>query len=457
MIRLAAGRVRGLGLFGLSVLLNGVVSLITIPVLVAVAGADRWASMATGQSIGASFGVMVIFGWGLTGPVTIAVAQPGRRPGMFLDSLFARGVLLIPLLAVQAAVTFAIVPHAKLVAFLAGTAMTVAGASANWYFTGESRPDRFLLLDTVPRVSGTIVGVLACVATGDLLLFALGQLAGSLAALLLSSAVIFRGQALDVRAAARWSRIRRSLLDQRHGVVATGLLAAYVPAALAIIALFSPVLLPMFVLADRLGKFVAMAVSPLLQMLQGWVPAASGLERVRRMRLAGRVVTLTAIAGGVVYTVFLPSFSQLLTHGQVAFTVAAAIAFGINMTATIISPYLTNVGLMTYGRLRAIALSVAVSVVVTLLALLIVELVAPDQAVWALAGGNVFVTLWQWLVLRAALRGAERDAGAAAFDEAGGPRDEAGDEAGLTPALTPKSGVPITTADRSPAGAIPYL
>jgi hypothetical protein len=437
VIRVTAARVRGLGLFGLSVLLNGAVSLITIPVIVAVAGAEPWASMATGQSIGASFGVLVIFGWGLTGPVTVAVTDAARRPALFLDSLFARGVLLIPLLAVQAAVTFAIVPHEKPVAFLAGTAMTVAGASANWYFTGESRPDRFLLLDTVPRVSGTVAGVLACAATGQLMLFALGQLAGSLAALLLSSATIFRGQPVDLRAAARWRRIRRTLLDQRHGVVATGLLAAYVPAALAIIALFSPVLLPMFVLADRLAKFVAMAVSPLLQMFQGWVPAASGRERVRRMRLAGRVVGLTAVAGGVVYTVFLPSFSQLLTHGQVAFTVAAAVAFGINMAATIVSPYLTNVGLMTVGRVRAIAASVAVSVVVTLVALLVVEALAPDWAAWALAGGNVLVSAWQYLVLRRAL--AEEDAGA------------------LTPGLTRKSGVTITTADRSAAGAIPYL
>lgn len=428
-------RRRGLGLFGLSVLLNGVVSLITIPVLVAVVGADPWASMATGQSIGASFGVLTIFGWGLTGPVTIAVADPDSRPAMFLDSLFARAVLLIPLLAVQAAVTFAIVPHEKPVAFLAGTAMTVAGVSANWYFTGESRPDRFLLLDTVPRVSGTIAGAIAVATTGDLMLFALCQLAGALAALLVSSAAIFRGRRLDVRSAARWSRIRRSLADQRHGVVATGLLAAYMPAALAIIALFSPVLLPMFVLADRLGKFVAMAVSPLLQVFQGWVPAASGLERGARLRVAGRVVGATAIVGGVLYTAFLPWFSDLLTHGQVAFTVAAAVAFGINMTLSIVSPYLTNIGLMTYGRLRTIAVSVAVGVVVTLVALVLVETLAPEGAVWALVGGNVLVTVWQWLVLRRAVR----------------------DEAALTRALTPNNPAPITAAAGSASPAIPYV
>ena len=398
-------RSRGIGLFGLSVLLNGSVSLVSIPVIVAVVGADPWASMATGQSIGASFGVLVIFGWGLTGPVTIAMADPARRPALFLDSLFARAVLLIPLVAIQAAVTFAIVPQEKLVAFIAGTAMTIAGASANWYFTGESRPDRFLLLDTVPRVSGTIAGVVAVAATGELLLFAAAQLTGALVALLVSCAAIFRRQAIDLRAAARWPRIWRSLVEQRHGVVATGLLAAYVPAALAIIAVLSPALLPMFVLAERLGKFVAMAVSPLLQVFQGWVPAASGAELVRRMRVAGSATLATAIVAGLLYTVFLPSFSEFLTHGQVAFTVAAAIAFGINMATTIVSPYLTNIGLMTFGRLRTIALSVAVGVLVTLVALILVEALAPDFAVWALVSGNLLVTVWQYLSLRSALRG----------------------------------------------------
>ncbi|MBX3195280.1 MAG: hypothetical protein KF727_09320 [Microbacteriaceae bacterium] len=422
----------GLGLFGLSVLINGVVSLITIPALVAVAGADAWASMATGQSIGASFGVLTIFGWGLTGPVRVAMADPASRPAMFLDSLFARGVLLIPLLIVQAAVTFAIVPHAKTVAFLAGTAMTLAGASANWYFTGEARPDRFLLLDTLPRVAGTIAGVVLASVSGMLLLFGVAQLVGAIVALAVSCRVIFRGARLDVRAAAGFARIRHSLAEQRHGVVATGMLAAYIPAALAIIALFSPALLPMFVLADRVGKFVAQAVSPLHQVFQGWVPAASGHELRRRMMLAGRVMGGIALLTGVLYTAFLAPASELLTHGQVDFTLAAVIAFGINMTLTVISPYLTSLGLMTFGRLRTISLSVVVAVLSTLAALLVVEALAPDQAVWALIVGNVLMTVWQAVELRRALAA----------------------PAGLTPDLTPNNPEAITVSAGSPGASV---
>jgi hypothetical protein len=172
-----------------------------------------------------------------------------------------------------------------------------------------------------------------------------------------------------------------------------------------------------------------------MQVFQGWVPAASGLELVRRMRLAGRVMGGTALLGGVLYTVFLAPFSALLTHGQVTFTAAAAVAFGINLTLGILSPYLTSLGLMTFGRLRAIAVSVAVSVVVTLLALLVVEALAPDWAVWALVGGNVFMTVWQSAVLRRALRS----------------------EAPLTPRLTPNNPDPITAAAGSTRAGVPYV
>lgn len=190
------------GLFGVSMALNGAISLITIPIVTGIAGAEHWASMATGQAIGASFAVIVIFGWGLTGPVTVAVTSATARPAMYLDSLFARIVLLAPVLLVQLAVTVAIVPHQKLVAYVAGVAMTLAGASANWFFIGEGRAGRFLTLDTVPRVVGTVVGAALLAATGDLLLFAIAQLVGSVIALSASAIVILHGRGLDYRAAA---------------------------------------------------------------------------------------------------------------------------------------------------------------------------------------------------------------------------------------------------------------
>lgn len=393
-----------LGLFGASVVLNGAISLITIPIVIAVAGADPWASMATGQSIGNSIGVLVLFGWGLTGPATIAMAPIDKRPGLFLDSLFSRMTLLLPLLLIQAVVTMAIVPHAKFVAFVAGLAMTLAGVSANWFFTGEGRPGRFLLLDTVPRVLGTVAGLLLVVFTDELLYFALAQLAGSLLALAVSCYVIFRGQQLDFREAARWRNIVARLGEQRHGIVATGLYAGLTPAVLGIVAVTAPPALPLFVLADRLSKFVGMAASPLIQVFQGWVPAARGGELARRITLSARITLALSILAGAAYAALLPLFSELLTHGQVAVDTSSAIAFGIVASSWVLSPYLTNVGLMAVGRVRVIAVSAAVGVPLTLVLLAIAEFAGLREfAPWALVIGNTVGMIWLGIALRRAM------------------------------------------------------
>ena len=392
------------GLYGATVVLNGIISLITIPIVIAVAGADPWASMATGQSIGNSIAVLVVFGWGLTGPATIAMTSVERRPGMFLDSLFSRGAILLPLIIVQALITMAIVPHAKFVAFIAGLAMTLAGVSANWYFTGESRAGRFLLFDTLPRVLGTITGLMLVVMTDELLFFAIAQLAGSLLALGLSSYVILRGQKLDFREAARWRNIVARLGEQRHGVVATGLYAALTPAILGILAVVAPASLPLFVLADRLAKFVGMATSPLIQVLQGWVPAARGAELLRRISLSARIALVLGLIAGAVYAALLPAFSELLTYGQVTVDTSSAIAFGCVASSWVISPYLTNVALMAVGRVHVIALSATVGVPVTLALLLSAELFGlAEFAPWAIVIGNTIGMIWLAIALHQAM------------------------------------------------------
>jgi len=430
MMAVRKNRGTTVGVFGVSMVLNGVISLITIPIVTGIAGADHWASMATGQAIGASFAVIVIFGWGLTGPVTVASTPVAGRPAMYLDSLLARFVLLVPVLLVQLAVTVAIVPHQKVVAYVAGVAFTLAGASANWFFVGEGRAGRFLALDTVPRVAGTLLGAALLASTGDLLLFAMAQLTGSVVALVASALVIVRGHGLDYREAARRTRIVATLRDQRHGIVATGVMAAFTPAVLAIVAVAAPAALPAFVLADRLAKFGGMAVSPLLQMFQGWVPAAAGAERVRRTRLAGTATAVIAIASGVGYTLLLPTAADVLAHGQIEYPPATAIAFGVIATLYVGSSFVSTVALMA-GRVRLVALAAVVGVPLTLLVLLGTEASGlTDLAAWVVAAGNVAMVGSQLLAVR-------------------------GSFSRLTPGLTPNNAEPLVSSSEAREARVP--
>lgn len=399
------GGMTRLGYFGATVLLNGLISLLTIPIVVSVVGADSWASMATGQSIGASLAALVLFGWGLTGPATVAMTTPGGRPQLYLDSLTARAVLLLPSLALQAGVTLAVAPSDKFVAVVSGTAMLLAGASANWYFTGSGRSGLFLTLDTVPRVAGTVAGLLLVVSTGNLLYFALAQLAGSLFAMAASATVILWREPLDYRAALRWPRIAMSLVQQRHGILATGLNAAFTPAALGVVALLAPATLPVFVLANRLTGFIGMALSPLFMLFQGWVPAATGQERVRRLRIAGVVSAAGAVFSGVLCAALLPTFGLFLTHGEVVVSVGLSIAFGILAMVQTGSPFLSAVGLMAVGQVRTIARSTVVGVPLAIVLLTIAELVgAAEFAVWGLILGGGVIAAWQIVAIHRAIR-----------------------------------------------------
>ena len=170
-------------------------------------------------------------------------------------------------------------------------------------------------------------------------------------------------------------------------------------------AVAAPASLPLFVLADRLSKFVGMATAPLIQVFQGWVPAASGAELLRRISLSARVTLALGILAGAVYAALLPLFSDLLTHDQVKVDLSSAIAFGCVASSWVISPYLTNVGLMAVGRVRVVALSAAVGVPLTLALLASAELFGlAEFAPWAIVIGNTVGMIWLGLALRKAMR-----------------------------------------------------
>jgi hypothetical protein len=186
-------------------------------------------------------------------------------------------------------------------------------------------------------------------------------------------------------------------------------MAAFTPAVLAIVAVAAPAALPAFVLADRLAKFAGMAVSPVLQLFQGWVPAAAGTERLRRTRIAGTATAGIAGATGIGYALLLPTAADLLAHGQITYPPATAIAFGLITALYVGSSFVSTVALMA-GRVRLVALAAVVGVPVTLLVLLATEMLAagsqglPELAAWVVATGNLGMVAWQLLTLRATFR-----------------------------------------------------
>ena len=124
--------------------------------------------------------VFAVYGWGVVGPTEIARLGADRRGAYFFDSLLSRVWLSIVVIPVSIVTAILIIGHDALLAALTVTSGILVALGSGWFFVGESSPIRFLLIDTVPRVAGTVVGALVLIATGDVIAFAELQLAGVL-------------------------------------------------------------------------------------------------------------------------------------------------------------------------------------------------------------------------------------------------------------------------------------
>ena len=363
------------GLFGVSMVLNGAISLVTIPIVTGIAGGIALGLDGDRAGDRGEFRRHRDLRVGSDRTRHCRGHAPrGARVACILDSLFARIVLLAPVLLVQLAVTIAIVPApearrlrgryrhdarrrvGELVLHRRGPSRSVPHAR---YRSARRRAPSPEPRCWPPR--------------GDLLLFALAQLAGALVALIASAVVILRrgaarlsgrgsawpGRRQPQRAAARHrrdrghGRLHPGGPGNRRGRPARGAprVRAGRPAGK----------------VRRDGGVAAAADVPGL----GARSRRSGTDSPHsdRRRRDGR---RSRRSTGIVYTLLLPTAADLLAHGQIGYQPAAAIAFGLIATLYVGSSFVSMVALMA-GRVRLVALAAVVGVPVTLLVLLAVD------------------------------------------------------------------------------------
>lgn len=147
-------RIRTFGWFFATVVVSGASSIVTIPVIVTLTSAHSWAAVALGQAVGSSLSVLTMFGWGITGPARIAMMPRSEHAVAYWDSIVARLIVLVPVLAITVGVTWVIAPTAHLAAVVAGVAMAAGGLSGTWALIGRREPVALFWADTVPRVVG---------------------------------------------------------------------------------------------------------------------------------------------------------------------------------------------------------------------------------------------------------------------------------------------------------------
>ncbi|KRC60461.1 hypothetical protein ASE14_05425 [Agromyces sp. Root81] len=396
--------VRATGGYGASVVVSGIVSIAVIPAVIILAGADAWAAIAIAQAVAGFAFVIAVFGWGVTGPTRVAALPSEQRGGYYLGSLVSRGWLTLLVTPPSIVLAALMQPDYVLLVALTVTSGIIAALGAGWFFVGERSPTRFLLLDTLPRTVGTIVGAGALMLTHDAVWFAGVQGAGALCATVLSSISIlrrYRGWRLDLRPVPAFRRLR----GQTPEVAMSATSAVYVNLPIIVVQLMLPQAVATFALAERIMRLALYSTRPIVQMAQGYVPATPPEEQLRRARLVVKAALVLGLLGTAAYTLLGPWIGDLLSGGELSIDLALAASFGLALGALLASQLTGFACLTAFERTRTLAVStIAGAVVGGILLVPLAFLIGLPGVALAMAAAELAVLAVQLHALRSVLR-----------------------------------------------------
>ncbi|CAN5357281.1 hypothetical protein BH09ACT1_BH09ACT1_08070 [soil metagenome] len=399
-------RIRTIGSFAATTILSGGVSVLSIPLIVLFTDATTWGSIALGQAVGSSVGVLAMFGWGITGPAAIAMMTRKMQIAAYWDSIVARLLLFVPAVIGTIVITWLIVPTAPFAATVCAVAMAFGGLSGSWYVVGRKRPDILFRYDTIPRILGTALGIVALWLTGSLALFGFLQLAGSFAAFALVthwSSPRFRrpdGAARGFRA------ILKVIADQRHGVAVAVAIAAYYPIVLAIVSGFAPRFLPLYALNEKVLRFAVMAMQPVFQYFQASVPTNKGKALARAIRQSLAFIVVLAVICWAGFAILLPVASNILSAGQIDVPVLVAINLGAYMGSTVVVTFMSTVALIAVSRVRSVGRGALINSAIGLVVVALLAILGDGKDIsWGFIATSVLMIGYQVVILVKALPG----------------------------------------------------
>lgn len=387
--------------FALTVGLGTIVGLISIPVITGLAGAQLWTVQAMAQSVSILFGILVAFGWGTTGPAMVASTDAALRPQLFLDSLVSRAYLFVVAAPAMAAVMIVLQPDHVLLVVIASIAYLLPFLGGNWYFIGEAKPRKLFVFDALPQFSGTLIGLAVLALTRDIVWLVATQLLFNILALTITCLSIIQPSRARIVPNFSVRQAFSRLGHQRHGVVTAATGSLYVNLPLVAINLFLPAQLGIYLMADRLFRYAVLALSPVLQFIQGWIPEG-GRENVRhRLVRSAQVAPMFGLLGGTAIFLFGPMASEILSNGTVIFPNLLSAAVGTMFFSVAVSQILGLACLVSVGQGKILAQSTVLGAVCGAPAIIVAALFTDVTGVaWAVAISEILVAAYQGRALR---------------------------------------------------------
>lgn len=352
-----------LGGFGLSTILLAAASLAATPAMISADGPAAWGAIAVGQAIGAIASLIASYGWAVSGPAAIARGDSDARRREYSDSLRVKLTLFWPCAVVAALLSALMSQDQPSFAVVGAVSATAVSLTSNWYFAGLARPYLWLLLETMPRVVGTAVGIALMLSGYSAVVGLICTTSGMVAAFCLVTTWVFRSTAHDGGAGQPpRSKLKKVLVSRRHGILSLVGSQMFLSAPLAIVSVVAPASLPVFALADKVRQLVGAGLSPVLVVLQGWVPRGAESENVRRGRLALGATIVFGLVFLVVFLTLAPLLMHWLGNGQIAAPQSLQVAVALVIVIGFFDSVLAYAVIVAIGSITSVARATAFSI-----------------------------------------------------------------------------------------------
>lgn len=402
MIRFV-GFAKRIGGFGISTALSAVSSVATVPLLMRTVGAEAWAEMAVGISVGTILGIITGWGWGVLGPSIVAMTDSEEhRVSIYAESLLPRLLLGFVCLGLTWLACAAIGGRFWMASALMGMSVALYGLAAPWFFVGSGRPRDLFLYDTLPRVVGSVGGAAVCFLFPSPVLYAFVQILSVLVVILSSTRCICHNpRQLHL---GRFSDALRRLASNRSAVGMSLIASLFFAFPLILVGAIEPSAKLEFALADRIQKWSNTGASPVVQTLQGWIPSGG---RVRSRARKGLFSAFLVAASGSAFLCLLGGrLAILMSQNSVSISWGTQSAMAIIFGCVLVSNVSGAGVLAALGESRGMLVSTLFGALIGL-ALIVPLLIAfgAAGAMWAVAVSQVLVVLVQLELVRRSLDG----------------------------------------------------
>lgn len=351
--------------FAINMVVLAVAGLAMIPALIGAVGPRDWAEVAVAQAIGGFCGVITGYGWGLVGPGYVARATPAERTERYFESLRGRALVGVIVIPVGVGLLCAVIGHVSSVPILALFVTAAVALSPAWFYVGTSQPWTLIVVDTTPRALSTAVAIVGLhMGLAPQAAFC-AQLAGLAIGIVVASLLVRRA-ALAPRTHAPWHRVVEVLSQQTNGMLAAGASAAFAALPVVLVGIVAPTVLPVYAVFDKVQRQFGSAVSPAVQVSQGFVARAEPAARNRAIRRVVIAVGALAVVGVAVFALLGPWFLHILVAQTIRFGSPQVVVLGVGLALILFEQSFGHAVLATAGHTKQLASATFVGGVVGL-------------------------------------------------------------------------------------------